>query len=327
MHLRYDEDLVEAAVLLVASGRGRSIASLQIGRFNREREKLYDIIEPDDRNAAFFRLHLEWFREWGLEKRLTAPLSEFPLLSSSLTLVAFRKACTKDDEGSELYVNQNGTRTGVLAMRPERLAGDPNILLFLRHEFAHLHDMVDPVFDYRPELAGAGLSLGSQRLARERYQLLWDVSIDGRLSRAGHETIASREQRWLTFTSAFQFWPEHTQQEIFESLWTNPTPSHQHLEKLVCDPRQLKTAAGSEPGACCPLCGFPTFAWAEPGTIPAGTVATIQSEFPFWSLEQGICGRCYEIYRRQSRSRATRNSEPVRLAPLQRLEASTSPFP
>ena len=76
MHLRYDEDFVEAAVFLGTSGRRRGISPLQIARFNREREKLYAILDPDERNTAFFRLHLEWFREWGLERLLTDPLKE-----------------------------------------------------------------------------------------------------------------------------------------------------------------------------------------------------------------------------------------------------------
>ena len=67
MHLRYDEDFVETAVFLCTSGRRRGTSSLQIARFNREREKLYSILDPDERNSAFCRLHLEWFREWGLD--------------------------------------------------------------------------------------------------------------------------------------------------------------------------------------------------------------------------------------------------------------------
>jgi hypothetical protein len=301
MRLHYDEDFVEAAVLLCASGRWRGMPSLQVSRFNRERERLYDILDPDDRDAAFFKLHLGWFREWGLERILTKPLNEFPLLSSALTILAFRKARGKDDNGAELYVNEAGTRTGVLAMRPERLAREADLLPFLRHELAHLHDMVDPVFGYRPELPSSGISLGSQRLARERYRLLWDVSIDGRLSRGGRQTVASRDQRWLEFTNAFPFWPESRQQEVFSSLWVGANPSHHYLQELVCDPRQLQSVAGPRAGAPCPLCGFPTFAWAERANLTDNAVAAIQAEFPHWTIEQGACGRCFEIYRRQAR--------------------------
>src|SRR5215510_5441083 len=99
MQLRYDEDFLEAAAFLCASGRRKGLPSAQIFRFHREREKLYSILDPDERNAAFFKLHLEWFREWGLEKCLSDLLAEFPFLPTSLSVLAFRKARGKFDEG------------------------------------------------------------------------------------------------------------------------------------------------------------------------------------------------------------------------------------
>jgi hypothetical protein len=297
MHLRYDEDFVETAVFLCTSGRRRGISSLQIARFNREREKLYAILDPDERNSAFFRLHLEWFREWGLEKLLTDPLKEFPLLPEALRILAFRKSQGRKDDGAELYVNEAGERNGVVAMRPERMEREAELASFLRHELTHLHDMIDPAFGYVPDLPVQGPSLNQQRLARERYRSLWDVSIDGRLIRSGRQTIATREHRWSEFSAAFAFWTEARQKEIFGSLWSNPAPTHHALEELVCDPRQLQSTAGPRPGAPCPLCGFPTFAWADPASLTEDTVATIRSEFPHWAPEHGACGRCFAIYR------------------------------
>src|SRR5215831_2505710 len=127
MHLRYDEDFVEEAVRLCATGRRKGISPLQIKRFNREREKLYEILDPDERNAAFFALHLEWFREWGLEKLLIDELAEFPLLAKQLQALAFRKSRAKNDEGAELYVNEAGDRSGVVGTRPERFARESQL--------------------------------------------------------------------------------------------------------------------------------------------------------------------------------------------------------
>lgn len=96
MELRYDEDFVEAAAFLCTSGLRKGVSSLQIFRFHRERERLYAILEPEERNTAFFRLHLEWFREWGLEEVLTGLVKEFRWL--------FGKArCTRSaqDEGEK----------------------------------------------------------------------------------------------------------------------------------------------------------------------------------------------------------------------------------
>lgn len=297
MRLSYEEDFVEEAVLLCASGRDRGIASLLIRRFHREREKLYQILDPDERNTAFFRLHLEWFREWGLEKLLTGPLSEFPRLPDALNILAFRKSRGKSEEGTELYVNEAGERTGVVALRPEFLVTKTDVDTFLRHELMHLQDMVEPVFGYLPELPVSGPSLNQSRLARERYRLLWDVSIDGRLTLSSRITVATKEQRWTEFTNAFAFWTEGRRKEVFESLWTNPGPRHELLAELVSDPRQLQAAAGPRPGAPCPLCGFPTFVWATLANLAEPTLSAIRSEFPHWSPEQGSCARCSNIYR------------------------------
>jgi hypothetical protein len=297
MHLRYDEDFVEEAVRLCATTRRRVVSSFQVARFNREREKLYGTLDPDERNAAFFRLHLEWFREWGLEALLTRPLEEFPLLPGALNVLAFRKARGKSDDGAELYVNETGDRSGILAMRPERLTRERELGAFLRHELAHLQDMVDSSFGYLPELPIPSPFMSQYRVARERYRLLWDITIDGRLTRRRQHTVATKEQRQAEFAGAFAFWPEARQQEVFEALWTNPAPTHKILADLVCEPRQIQAHAGPQPGAPCPLCGFPTFIWATATSLTDRCVRAIRSEFPFWTPEQGACARCSEIYR------------------------------
>lgn len=301
MHLRYDEDLVEAVVFQGASGRLKGIPGLQIARFNREREKLYSIPDPDERNNAFFRLHGDWFREWGMERRLTEPLKEFPLLSEALLILAFRKSRGMSDEGTELYVNEAAERNGVVAICPERLGRDTDLEPFLRHELSHLHDMVDPAFGYVPELAVVSSSISQQRLARERYRMLWDVSIDGRLVGSGRQTVATREQRWLEFCGIFCFWNQPRQQQVFNTLWTSPHITHRDLQELVCDPRQLQADSGPRPGAPCPLCGFPTFAWADNSILTENIITLIRSEFAHWTPAEGSCARCVDIYRRQLR--------------------------
>jgi len=52
--------------------------------------------------------------------------------------------------------------------------------------------MLDPAFGYSPTLDLPGLNAAEQRLARERFRLLWDIAIDGRLAAAGHMPMATR---------------------------------------------------------------------------------------------------------------------------------------
>jgi hypothetical protein len=315
---------------------------LQISRFHRAREKLYGILDPDERNTAFFKLHLDWFREWGLEKPLMDLLQEFPLLREQLSVLALRQARGKNDEGAELYVNEAGQRTSLLALRPERLAlntahaavaqtsslpyrgfpirrpseippppslpessrleaGDtagwkPALRDFLRHEFTHLHDMLDPAFGYAPTLDLPGLNGAQQRLARERYRLLWDITIDGRLTTAGHTPMATREHHAAAFARGYSFWPEPRRSETFAALWSHTAPRHADFLPFIADPRGLREAHRPDLGASCPLCDFPTFTWADANALPSEITGRITAEFPAWSSEQGLCNRCLETY-------------------------------
>jgi hypothetical protein len=315
MQLRYDDDFVEGAVFVKANSRSAPVPPLQLRRFHHAREKLYTILDPDERNTAFFKLHVEWFREWSLEKRLIGLADEFPPLHTLLGALVFRKARVKNDEGAELYVqSRTGVspvqvsvsvgagetgplhRTAVVALRVERFEQPEELARFLRHEFTHVHDMVNPAFGYSSPVNLPGQNAAQQRLTRERYRLLWNITIDGRLATSSRATVSSREQHHAAFDQTFGFWPEVKRDRVFESLWKNPDPRHEELLAIASDPRDLKSVHEPTPGAPCPLCGFATFDWAESGSLCDQTRAAIQKEFPHWSPTRGACGRCVEIY-------------------------------
>jgi len=297
MQLRYDDDFVEGAVFICANSKRRPPSPLQVRRFHREREKLYAILDPDERNTAFFNLHLEWFREWELERLLLRLVDEFPLLRAALSGLVVRKARVKNDEGTELYVKEENGRAGVLALRVERFEQPDELARFLRHELMHLHDMVNPAFGYSPQLHLPGQNAAQQRLTRERYRLLWDITIDGRLVNSDRPTVGTRDQHRAAFERAFGFWPENKRDETFDLLWQNRDPLHQHLLEIASDPREIKSAHQPSPGAPCPLCGFATFDWADSRQLSEPAAAALQREFPDWTAEDGACRRCVEIYR------------------------------
>jgi hypothetical protein len=292
---RYEDDFVESAVFFCANSRRNAPPSLQIRRFHQEREKLYSILDPDERNTAFFNLHLEWFREWGLEKLLFDVADEFPLLRKNLTALVFRKVRAKNDEGAELYASAENGRVGVVALRVERFEQTGQLAGFLRHEFMHVHDMLNPEFGYSPQLHLPGQNAAQQRATRERYRLLWDITIDGRL--AGKHGSDFKQKHRATFDQVFGFWLENKRDEVFQGLWQNSAPLHANLLAIASDPREVKSSQEPCPGSPCPLCGFPTFHWADSNAISERTIAAIQKEFPQWKAEQGACGRCVEIYR------------------------------
>lgn len=296
MQLRYDDDFLEAAVFIAASGRRPRVSPLQIRRFHGARERCYSILDPDERNGAFFRLHLDWFREWGLENVLLGLLDKYPLMGPALNTLAFRKARAKKDEAAELYVSAENGRSAVVAMRPERFERDEAVAGLLRHELMHLSDMVDPAFGYSPEVNLPALNPTQQRITRERYRLLWDITIDGRLSSDGHCAATLRGRHAALFQRAFSFWPEERRAQVFESFWNQSNTRHEELLALAADPRDLDHTAVPLPGSPCPLCHFPTFEWANRSALSDETLAKLGGQFPDWTPEQGVCKRCVEIY-------------------------------
>ena len=188
-------------------------------------------------------------------------------------------------------------RHGVVALRPERFERDAELGSFLRHELTHLHDMVAPAFGYSPNLALPGQARSQERLIRERYRLLWDITIDGRLINSGRATVATREQCARDFDRAYSFLTEDRRQETFQSLWSNPSPIHSELVRLASDPRDFHSANEPLPGAICPLCDFPTFHWADKILLEPAIVESITAEFPTWTPEQGLCQRCADVFK------------------------------
>lgn len=296
MQWRYEDDFVEGAVFAwAAKVEPSGLPGWQLKAFHAERERLYRILDAEERNEGFFRLHLTWFRKWGLEKALFDRVNEFPLLRTALRSLVWRKACRAPEEGAELYVSAENGRTGVVTLRVERFQ-EEDLASFLRPELMHLQDMVDPGFGYSPQLHLSWHNAAQKRLTQERYRLLWAITIAGRLARNFPAAGAQRVAQEHAFQRAFDFWPQGKRAEVFERLWNEPQPVHGNLLTLASDPRGANHAIGAFPGSPCPLCGFPTFAWATAAVISEPLVRVIRKEFPEWSAEQGLCERCARVY-------------------------------
>ncbi|MCL4181311.1 MAG: hypothetical protein KJ072_26675 [Verrucomicrobia bacterium] len=296
MTLLFDDDLIEGVVQLGVIGRWPAIPALQIRRFHAERERCYGILDPDDRATAFARLQLSWFQEWGFGERLGEIAAHFAILSDALAALVFRKARGRNDEAAELYRDPEGQWRGIVALRPERFADDSALKRFLHHELAHLADMVNPEFGYSPELGQTGQTPSQLRLTRERYRLLWAVSIDGRLIQRGLETTTDQVQRRQEFNRGFAFLPAERREELFEALWSGRLAQHLPLLELAADPRGLQGRHAPVPGAACPLCGFATFQWTEIDRLRTAARERMHADFPGWSDGESVCARCAEMY-------------------------------
>jgi hypothetical protein len=281
----YEPTLVEAAVL--AAARGHPAAA----RFTRERDPLYEIESAEAREAAFAEHHARWFEALGLEEPLRTALAEAPAVERGCARCVVARARDARDEWAELMVQTGGARAIVLvSVGPETLAVPARARALLRRELLHVADMLDPAFGYRPRLPGEDAAAPLDRALRERYRVLWNTSVDGRLARDGRGEPGAESRRRRDVLGAFPGLGDRSA-GVFDAVWSGTVGTHAGL---------LAIAAGESRGAGgprCPLCRFPS-APPSPAAagLPAAVRAAIAADFPAWEPALGVCARCAELY-------------------------------
>ena len=185
-----------------------------------------------------------------------------------------------------------------ILLRPESLLDPAALLPFLRRELYHIADMLDPEFGYEPSLPPAEGGPTHDRLLKERYRVLWDTIIDGRMARRGWASESARTERLRDFTRVFPVSGETTAQ-VFGHFFDQDNHTHAEIAAFVLAPRAAfqKPGASSLAGSRCPLCGFPTYAFrAEPDKLAATVLDQIRIDFPKWDSSQGLCAQCADVY-------------------------------
>jgi len=285
--------LVEQAVW--AALRGRPDA----GAFHRERERLYDEPDPAARERLFDGLHADWFERLGLAEPVRLALGEQAEALAPARRVVFAPVDGPGREGAELFVASPGEFSVVVTLRPSTLAAAGQVLPLLRRELAHVGDMLDPAFAYEPRLPEQPLGPAHDRRLLERYSILWNASVDGRLVRLGRLEPRVRSERRTEFEIAFAcLGPEG--ERCFERIFSGARPPHPELVGLASDPVAgfgLRAPSCHDTGRC-PLCGFPTVTLEpDPEDLPDEIRGAIAADFPDWRPERGICPQCAELYR------------------------------
>lgn len=280
----WDPGLVEAAVLAAMRGGADEAA------FRAERDALYEIVEPEDREAAFAALHARWFERLALDRPLREALAMRPEVAAGCARCLVTRARGGRDEGGDLLVAP-ATRP-ILSVRvsPETVAAPERLRLLLRRELLHVADMLAPRFGYEPALPEHVAGGPRERTVRDNYRILWDAYVDGRLVRAGLIPAAARADRFREFARAFFHLGERLE-AAFERFFDARELTHVDL---------LGFAAGDVTGsplARCRLCDMPTRAFdPAPERLPRAVRAAIVADFPSWCPADGLCGRCAELY-------------------------------
>lgn len=269
--IEYEPRLVEETVLRALRGRAEE------AKFRAERDRLYEIADLEERDAAFRAFHAVWFERLGLGREINEAVQERPSVAANTTRCLVACASSDGDEGAELFVSpgkgadEAPRRAVLIRLRPETLMFPDRLRFVLRHELTHIADMVDPGFGYEPRIPASNAGPSREPLLQERYRVLWDAFIDGRLARLGWASAGIRAERLHDFTRAFPMLRERTR-KAFDRFFEGTSLTHADLVAFAADPERTlgRKQASPHPGGGCPLCGFPTHDFEpEPDRLPS----------------------------------------------------------
>lgn len=295
--LRFDPRLVEEAIFLVMREEPESAA------FDQARDQLYRTEDPEERDRAFREFHSRWFSRLGLAEPIQRALNEQPALTSLVNCCIVARSVKRQEEGAELFVNQEKEtaakqqRVVRILLMPESFLAAAALLTFLRHELIHIMDMLDAGFGYEPHLPAAEGGPTHEGLVKDRYRVLWDATIDGRLVRRGWLPPATRARHLLSFTRAFPMFGAEVDQ-VLERFFAGGPHTHAELLAFACAPRGAELNTQPSTGGKCFLCGFSTYAFEpDPNLLPAEVLQQITADFPCWHPRLGLCAQCADLYR------------------------------
>lgn len=295
----YDPKLVEDAVFY---SQGASNIAPELAT---ERNRIYDAAKPEARDESFRELYRTWFHRLGLREPIDIALREQPLVTTRVNHCYVLCATHAKQEGAELFVASDPVSREIqqrnlrLLIRPATLLRAGHVMEFLRHELFHIADMLDPAFAYEPILPKADGGPTYDTLITNRYRVLWDVTIAGRMLRRGWCAAAVRAQELNNFVQAFAMLNGQCE-ERFQRFFDAAEPRHAELAAFAFAPRIATDNLSNQgvAGTHCCLCRFPTHAFvSEPARLGAEVLAAINEDFPDWAPAKGLCVQCADLYR------------------------------
>lgn len=251
IRLVYAPELVEEAVLLAEPGLARPDRRA----FRRERDPLYEIVDQEGRDERFRALHMLWFLRLDLHRAIDQSVGDVPDLERQLDEARVLRALTGDDEGADLVdkvvpgrAGSAGTRPSlVIRLRPSLLLDADRVRVLLAHELMHVRDMLDPRFGYERVMPPPPAPLTEIAL-RDRYRVLWDATIDGRLARAGRVPEDVRAARRREFEATFHMIAGRGP-KTFDAWFDRGQPTHAELMAFAQAPTlDLKEASYEDTG-------------------------------------------------------------------------------
>jgi len=296
--LEFDRRLVEEAVLLAIQSAPPGDQRL----FHAERDPLYETADLDRRESEFDDLHGRWFRRLRVAAPVLSVWREEPSLAYADRCLVVPVSSAKE-EFADVQPDRRGSGGTVvlIRLRSPTLVDAERVVDLLRHELLHVVDILDPEFGFEPRLEAVAINVGLENLVRERYRVLWDTTIDGRLAARGVLPLGREARRHSEFQAAFSMLGEAAG-SCFETLFRGPRPDHAWLLCSAADPAEMAEVR-VESGGCCPLCRMPTTTLApDPERLEPTAVEAVKRDFQDWTPAEGLCLQCADLYRSRAAS-------------------------
>jgi len=296
--ITYAPDLVEEAVLLAE----RTLDPAGARAFRRERDHLYDLADADRREAGFRAFHMRWFAHLGLHRVIEDIVAPRADLLSRVAGCRVSRALTRRDECADLIAPSpaiaragDASPTLALRLRAPALLDPASLGAFLAHELTHVADMLDPAFGYERTLPPSDDGPSRDTILRDRYRVLWDVTIDGRRARRGLADARLRDARREEFAATFAMLGDEGPR-AFDDWFDRIEPTHAALVAFAQAPNGQASTNPADSGRC-PLCHFPVARLdPHPDRLAVATQSIIRADYPAWRPEQGLCPQCLDLY-------------------------------
>ena len=198
-------------------------------------DKLYELPASSiERENGFKEVTRSFFSQLGVSSWIGQRLAEFPLLEQSLDRLGFERAKRAKYQDGELFVRRESDGTKVCSARmrltPEAFLDLESLRLLLRRELLRLQDMLDPAFDYAPVLPGLEEQDPiHQNMTRDRYRLLWESYVEGRLVRRFEGVQYPDPSLAALYVRAYPDRTPEEQQSLLLRMWGEDGLTHREL--------------------------------------------------------------------------------------------------
>lgn len=236
--IEYEQSLVETAVFLAV----RDDEGLEC-ELHQAIDRIYEIADEEIRQLEFVPVYRGFFVRLELDRLIDGLLAERPLIGETMDRCVVREAAKRKAESAELLVrNESGDdgsvdRTLVIQICPQSFLDTDGFTTLMRRELLHVADMLDEGFGYLRDTFPGEPS--RQNLQRDRYRVLWDIYVEGRLERERFGAQKVQDQLKGAFGRVFANGAAGTHSGVFARVFEAPSLTHRNFMDWAREPGLL----------------------------------------------------------------------------------------